>query len=53
MLAAADLVVAASAPLVEHVAERRPSVLIRNAADVGCWTITTGTGFQGRGPADA
>ncbi|HEX3952490.1 MAG TPA: glycosyltransferase [Stellaceae bacterium] len=35
MFANADLVVAASQPLVEHIARQRPSVLIRNAAEVG------------------
>ncbi len=34
LVAHADLVVAASQPLVEHVAKQRSSVLIRNAADV-------------------
>ncbi len=35
MLASADLVIAASRPLAEHVSRQRPSILIRNAADVG------------------
>ena len=34
LLASADLVVAASRPLAEHVARQRPAVLIRNAADI-------------------
>ncbi len=34
MLAGADLVIAASRPLAEHVSHQRPSVLIRNAAEV-------------------
>jgi GT2 family glycosyltransferase/tetratricopeptide (TPR) repeat protein/glycosyltransferase involved in cell wall biosynthesis len=33
ILAGADLVIAASRPLVDHIAQYRPSVLIRNAAD--------------------
>ncbi len=34
MLASADLVIAASQPLAEYVSEQRPSILIRNAAEV-------------------
>ena len=34
MLAGADLVIAASQPLAEHVSEHRSSILIRNAAEV-------------------
>jgi GT2 family glycosyltransferase/tetratricopeptide (TPR) repeat protein len=34
MLATADLVVAASHPLIEHIAATRSSILVRNAADV-------------------
>ena len=35
LVADADVVVAASAPLAEHVERTRPSVLVRNAADTG------------------
>src|SRR5439155_1682070 len=34
MLASADLVIAASRPLMEHVAQQRSSILVRNAAEV-------------------
>ena len=34
MFAGSDIVLAASRPLVDHIAQHRPSVLIRNAADV-------------------
>lgn len=48
MLATADLVVAASRPLIEHIAPLRSSVLVRNAADVEFFA----QGFTDRPPGE-
>jgi len=48
MLATADLVVAASRPLIDHIATSRSSVLVRNAADVEFFS----QGFTDRPPGE-
>jgi GT2 family glycosyltransferase/tetratricopeptide (TPR) repeat protein len=50
LLGDADLVIAASRPLAEHVAARRPAILVRNAADVDFFAAAASDGAAGSRP---